>query len=78
LSPGLRVSWIVAAEPLSDKLVLVKQASDLHSTTLNQMALTYVAETMFDAQVALVWPAYRTRRDAILASLERYMPPGFK
>ncbi len=78
LSPGLRVGWIVAAEPLIDKLVLVKQASDLHSATLNQMALTYVAETMFDAQVALVRQAYRTRRDAMLASLERHMPAGFK
>ncbi|MBT6313799.1 MAG: PLP-dependent aminotransferase family protein, partial [Alphaproteobacteria bacterium] len=78
LSPGLRVGWIVAAEPLIDKLVLVKQASDLHSATLNQMALTYVAETMFDAQVALVRQAYRTRRDAMLASLERHMPAGYK
>lgn len=78
LSPGLRVGWIVAAEPLIDKLVLVKQASDLHSATLNQMALTYVAETMFDAQVALVRQAYRTRRDAMLASLDRHMPAGFK
>lgn len=78
LSPGLRVGWITAAAPLIDKLVLVKQASDLHSATLNQMALTYVAETMFDAQVALVRQAYRTRRDAMLASLERHMPAGYK
>jgi DNA-binding transcriptional MocR family regulator len=78
LSPGLRVGWIVAAEPLIDKLVLVKQASDLHSATLNQMALTYVAETIFDTQVALVRQAYRTRRDAMMASLERHMPAGFK
>lgn len=77
LSPGLRVGWITAAAPLIDKLVLVKQASDLHSATLNQMALTYVAETMFDAQVALVRQAYRTRRDAMLASLERHMPAGY-
>ena len=77
LSPGLRVGWIVAAEPLIDKLVLVKQAPDLHSATLNQMGLTYVAETMFDAQVALVRQAYRTRGDAMLASLDRHMPAGF-
>jgi DNA-binding transcriptional MocR family regulator len=54
LPPGLRIGWVVAAEPLIDKLVLFKQASDLHSARLNQMALTFVAETMFDAQVAFV------------------------
>ena len=42
------------------------------------MALTYLAEIMFYAQVALVRQAYRTRRNAMLASLERYMLAGFK
>ncbi len=45
---------------------------------LNQMALTYLAEIMFYAQVALVRQAYRTRRNAMLASLERFMLAGFK
>ena len=78
LSPLLRVGWIVAAEPFINKLVLVMQVSNVHSASLNQMALTYVAETMFYAQVALVRPVYRTRRDAMLVSLERHMPTGFK
>lgn len=77
LSPGLRVGWIAAAAPLIEKLVLVKQASDLHSAGLNQMAMARVAEAAFDAQVVRVRDAYRQRRDAMLSALARHMPEGF-
>jgi DNA-binding transcriptional MocR family regulator len=36
LAPGLRVGWVCAAEPVIRKLVLMKQAADLHSSTINQ------------------------------------------
>ncbi|MEK9904682.1 MAG: PLP-dependent aminotransferase family protein [Rhodospirillales bacterium] len=77
LSPGLRVGWIAASASLIDKLVLVKQASDLHSPTLNQMAVAVVAETNFNAQLDKIRNAYRTRRDAMLNALSRHMPEGF-
>lgn len=76
LSPGLRVGWVVAAKPVIAQLVLIKQASDLHSPTITQMAVDRVAREGFDAQVARVRTAYRGRRDAMLAALERYMPAG--
>jgi DNA-binding transcriptional MocR family regulator len=77
LSPGLRVGWIAASASLIDKLVLVKQASDLHSPTLNQMAVAAVAETNFNAQLDKIRNAYRIRRDAMLSALSRHMPEGF-
>ncbi|WP_312418287.1 PLP-dependent aminotransferase family protein [Shinella sp.] len=76
LAPGLRVGYIVAAAPVIRKLVLMKQAADLHSSTINQMAIAYVAERGFDAQVAKIKAAYSARRDAMLAALQRYMPEG--
>jgi len=76
LAPALRVGWVCAARPLIDKLVLVKQASDLHGATINQMALLRVLEQGFEAQVEKIRDAYRGRRDALLAALERHMPAG--
>ena len=76
LAPGLRVGYIVAAAPVIRKLVLMKQAADLHSSTINQMAIAHVAERGFDAQVAKIKAAYSARRDAMLAALSRYMPEG--
>ncbi|TLP61452.1 PLP-dependent aminotransferase family protein [Parasedimentitalea maritima] len=74
LSPGLRVGWVVAAKPVISKLVLLKQAADLHSPTLNQMAMHEVAEEIFDGHVETLRDAYRQRRDAMLAALDQYMP----
>ena len=48
LSLRLRVGWVAAPFDLIEKLVLVKQASDLHSPNLYQMVLARVAETIFD------------------------------
>lgn len=76
LSPGLRVGWIVAAKPVISKLVLMKQAADLHSPTINQMAIHGVAEACFDDHVAKLRAAYSARRDAMLAALAEHMPDG--
>lgn len=73
LTPGLRVGWICAAKPVIAQLELIKQASDLHSPTINQMAVHHVAEQVFDTHVAKVRVAYRERRDAMLSALETYM-----
>ncbi|QRM55871.1 PLP-dependent aminotransferase family protein [Sinorhizobium sp. BG8] len=76
LAPGLRVGFIVANAPVIRKLVLMKQAADLHSSTINQMAIAHVASRGFDAQVAKIKKAYSYRRDCMLAALEKYMPKG--
>ena len=76
LSPGLRVGWVVAAKPVIAQLVLTKQASDLHSPTINQMAVNTVARAGFDAQVKRIRGVYRERRDAMLSALARHMPDG--
>lgn len=76
LSPGLRVGWIVAAKPVISQLVLMKQASDLHSPTINQMAVHWVAESGFDRQVARICKVYRERRDVMLGALQHHMPEG--
>jgi DNA-binding transcriptional MocR family regulator len=76
LAPGLRVGYVVAARPVIRKLVLMKQAADLHSSTINQMVVASVAEKHFPAQIAKIRSAYVARRDAMLNALEKYMPAG--
>ena len=76
LSPGLRVGWIVAPQAMIRRLVLVKQASDLNNSTINQMVMHRLAETAFAPQVERARAAYRCRRDAMLAALQRHMPEG--
>ena len=76
LAPGLRVGWVVGAQNVIRKLVLTKQAADLHSSTINQMVIAKVAETIFDEQVAKVRKTYSHRRTRMLEALAKNMPAG--
>ncbi len=76
LAPGLRVGWICAAHEIISRLVLMKQAADLHSSTVNQIVTHKVASTMFAPHVAKLRATYMARRDHLLAALAREMPEG--
>lgn len=76
LAPGLRVGWVCGAQEVISQLVLLKQAADLHSSTINQMAIATVAQAQFDSHVAKIKTAYSARRDAMLAALQAHMPEG--
>jgi DNA-binding transcriptional MocR family regulator len=76
LAPGLRVGWVIGAQEVIRKLVLTKQAADLHSSTINQMVIARVAETVFDQQVDKIRATYSHRRTRMLEALAKYMPAG--
>ena len=76
LSPGMRVGWVCAPRHVVEKLVLMKQASDLHSPSVNQIVMHRVAETVFGDQVDKLIGAYRQRRDALIDALDAHMPKG--
>lgn len=76
LAPGLRVGWVVAAKPVISQLVLTKQAADLQTATINQIAVAQVAESIFDDHVATLRNVYGARMTAMLSALERHMPEG--
>ena len=76
LAPGLRVGWVCGAHEVISRLVLMKQAADLHSATTNQIVTHHVASTQFEPHVAKLRRVYQARRDHMLAALAREMPEG--
>lgn len=76
LAPGLRVGWVCGASEVISRLVLMKQAADLHSATINQIVTHHVASRGFDAHVATLRGTYQARRDHLLKALAREMPAG--
>ncbi|MBE7184657.1 MAG: PLP-dependent aminotransferase family protein [Methylobacterium mesophilicum] len=76
LAPGLRVGWICAPRAVVEKLVLAKQASDLHSPSINQLVIHQVAQTSYASQIARCKAVYGARRDAMLEALRSAMPRG--
>ena len=76
LMPGPRVGYVLTAGPLLERLVALKRQTDLGTSGLIQRALQiYVGEGRWRAHTRRVSRVYRTRRDAMVAALERHFPP---
>ncbi|MFJ2774824.1 PLP-dependent aminotransferase family protein [Streptomyces sp. NPDC087300] len=77
MAPGLRLGWLRGPASLLRACVVAKQAADLHTPTVNQLAAArYLADCDLDAHVARVAGVYRERRDAMLAGLGEALPSG--
>ncbi len=77
LTPGLRIGWVVADEAVIDKLVMFKQGTDLHTSTLNQyVTYTLARDGVIEQQLPRLQAAYCQRRDIMLAALARHFPAG--
>ncbi len=74
VTPGLRLGWICGPAEVIRKLVLIKQASDLHTPTINQMVMHRVVSRIFQQQVDRIRAVYQHRRDKMLEALTKYMP----
>jgi DNA-binding transcriptional MocR family regulator len=76
VAPGFRLGWVAAPLEVIRRLVLVKQASDLHSPSLGQMVMHEVVQEVLPGALSPIRRCYRARRDAMLAALAREMPAG--
>jgi 2-aminoadipate transaminase len=77
MAPGLRLGWLRAPAALLRACAVAKQAADLHTPTVNQLAAArYLADRDLDAHVARVAGVYRERRDAMLAGIADALPAG--
>ncbi|MFD6495772.1 PLP-dependent aminotransferase family protein [Streptomyces sp. NPDC060188] len=77
MAPGLRLGWLRAPAALRRACAVAKQAADLHTPTVNQLAAArYLADQDLDAHVARVASVYRERRDAMLAGIGDALPAG--
>jgi len=77
LSPGLRIGYLRAPAALRGPLAVAKQAADLHTSTVAQMAAErWLAAHDLGEHIAGLAEHYRPRRDALLAGLREHLPAG--
>ncbi|MBN1933188.1 MAG: PLP-dependent aminotransferase family protein [Anaerolineae bacterium] len=77
LAPGIRLGWIIAPEAVTNKLVLTKEGTDLHTSTFVQYIANDICQRgIIKRHVQKIRSAYRERRDVMLAALEREFPEG--
>jgi 2-aminoadipate transaminase len=69
-APGFRLGWVVAQPEIMERLVIAKQAADLHTGSLDQMVVhRFLADNDFEAHVLRIRKLYgdqcRAMQDAI-------------
>lgn len=75
LAPGLRLGYIVAPRPIIAKLVQIKQATDLHTATVSQMAVYETIKGGFlDKHLPTVQELYKRQCGYMLEALEEHFP----
>lgn len=75
LSPGLRVGWIRANKKLIDKILISKEAIDLHTPTLNQMIINqYLEDNSLEKHLDLIRDNYKLKMQFMAECFEKYIP----
>lgn len=79
VAPGLRLGWLCAPQPIAEKLIVAKQASDLHSNCLCQRILyEYLIANDIDRHITTIATEYQRGRDTMAAAIREYFPPEVK
>ncbi len=75
VAPGLRLGWLCASREIMARLVVAKQASDLHSNSFCQRMLhRYLANHDIDEHIALIRAGYKQQKDIMLRAMEAHFP----
>jgi DNA-binding transcriptional MocR family regulator len=73
-APGLRLGFLAASEDLFPSLVILKQAVDLHSSTLSQQLVrSAITDPSWSNRLDELASFYRKRRDGFDAALHRHL-----
>lgn len=76
ISPALRLGWVCGPKAVIEKLVLLKQGSDLHVSTINQMVGWRTVTEGYEQHLSRLRNAYGAKAQATLEALDRHMPQG--
>ncbi|WP_323012068.1 PLP-dependent aminotransferase family protein [Castellaniella sp.] len=75
LAPGMRLGYVVAPKAIISKLVQIKQATDLHTATVTQMAVyETVRDGFLQRHLPLVRDLYQRQCGYMLDALQQYFP----
>jgi 2-aminoadipate transaminase len=75
VAPGFRLGWIAAPAWICEKLIIAKQAADLHTSSFSQKILCeFLQENDLDEHIKKITDAYGTQCRAMQEALVRHFP----
>jgi 2-aminoadipate transaminase len=79
IAPGMRLGWLCAPMELMDKLIIAKQAVDLHSENLGQWVMhRLVTDGNFDRHLQAIREAYGHQCQKMIEAIQQYLPPEIR
>jgi 2-aminoadipate transaminase len=73
--PSFRIGWIAANNEIMEKLVIAKQASDLHTNYFGQRIIhRYLKDNDMDEHISKIRQAYGKQRDSMISAIQEYFP----
>jgi 2-aminoadipate transaminase len=73
--PGFRIGWIAAPDSIMEKLLIAKQAADLHTNVFTQMILyQYLKDFDNEKHIQNIINAYGNQCQAMVNSIRHYFP----
>ncbi len=79
LAPGLRLGFLIAAKNVTEKIVLGKQVSDVHTSLLPQLiALEYLKKYDIGEHIEKLRALYKKKCGVMLDAIEKYLPEEVK
>jgi 2-aminoadipate transaminase len=78
IAPGLRLGWVVAPSEVLNRLLILKQASDLHTSSFDQrVAYAFLTQNDQVAHLERIRNAYGERFGVMNEALRAEMPSGY-
>ena len=78
-APGLRIGFFTAPELIRKWLVLVKQGTDLHTSTFNQaLAAEYLEGGYLKQHLPAILKLYKPKQKAMINAISQYLPESYK
>lgn len=75
IAPGFRIGWVEAPEEVARSLVVLKQGSDLHTSSINQLVTAHFIKNHAAAYWSELRTAYKRKRDVMLDLVDTVLAP---
>ncbi len=75
IAPGLRLGWLVAPKKFIEKMILAKQACDLHSNFLSQRIIhRWLTDNDVEKHLQKIRTLYKNQKDEMITMIRHYFP----
>lgn len=79
VAPAMRLGWICAKGEIMEKLIIAKQAADLHTNYYSQRVVhQFLMDNDIEDHIKKIRKLYKGQRDCMVSMIEKYFPEGIK